>query len=235
MSFYRSNIFFNSIFNKLPEKTDTGWKAVGSNPATSSEEVLYIVEFQSKRLVVCFIDSEYKVNFNFEDSGIKEGEAVIIEADRGEDCGTVAGVLEKKKFYEFLYSSNCIHGTKIHPKDIDFNNFDLQSCNINSEVTPKKIYRKANNTDLEKLQQKREEERIALEHCTEAVNKKGYEMNVLSAEYQWDLSKLTFYFESEKIIDFRELVKELYIKYKVRIWMCSVDKSKISLMRKLLK
>ena len=33
------------------------------------------------------------------------------------------------------------------------------------------------------------------------------------------------YFRSEKRVDFRELVKELYKQYKTRIWMCAVEKT----------
>ena len=42
-------------------------------------------------------------------------------------------------------------------------------------------------------------------------------MKILSAEYTFDLSKLTIYFVSEERVDFRELVKLLASKYKVRI------------------
>jgi cell fate regulator YaaT (PSP1 superfamily) len=37
-----------------------------------------------------------------------------------------------------------------------------------------------------------------------------------------DRRKLTFYFEAEYRIDFRELVRELFKTYKTRIWMCVV-------------
>jgi cell fate regulator YaaT (PSP1 superfamily) len=37
--------------------------------------------------------------------------------------------------------------------------------------------------------------------------------------YFRDRRKLTFYFNAEKRIDFRELVRELFKIYKTRIWM----------------
>jgi len=54
-------------------------------------------------------------------------------------------------------------------------------------------------------------------------------MNVLDAEYQFDRHKLTFYFEADRRIDFRELVSELFSHYKTRIWMQQVDTSSLSL------
>lgn len=55
------------------------------------------------------------------------------------------------------------------------------------------------------------------------VLERGLPMSVLDAEYQFDRHKLTFFFEAEKRIDFRELVSELFSLYKTRIWMQQVD------------
>lgn len=54
-------------------------------------------------------------------------------------------------------------------------------------------------------------------------------MKVLDAEYQFDRHKLTFYFEADKRIDFRDLVSELFSQYKTRIWMQQVDTSTLPL------
>ena len=50
-------------------------------------------------------------------------------------------------------------------------------------------------------------------------------MNVVDAEYQFDRHKLTFFFEAEGRIDFRELVRDLFSMYKTRIWMQQLDKN----------
>lgn len=52
-------------------------------------------------------------------------------------------------------------------------------------------------------------------------------MAILDAEYQFDRHKLTFFFEAERRIDFRELVSELFSQYKTRIWMQQVDTSSL--------
>ena len=50
-------------------------------------------------------------------------------------------------------------------------------------------------------------------------------MNVVDAEYQFDRHKLTFFFEAEGRVDFRELVRDLFSMYKTRIWMQQLDKN----------
>jgi hypothetical protein len=50
-------------------------------------------------------------------------------------------------------------------------------------------------------------------------------MSVVDAEYQFDRHKLTFFFEAEGRVDFRELVRDLFSIYKTRIWMQQLDKN----------
>jgi len=52
-------------------------------------------------------------------------------------------------------------------------------------------------------------------------------MVVLDAEYQFDRHKLTFYFEANNRIDFRDMVTELFAHFKTRIWMQQVDTSDV--------
>jgi len=48
------------------------------------------------------------------------------------------------------------------------------------------------------------------------------QMKLIDAEYQFDRKKLIFYYSTNKRIDFRDLVRELFRIYKTRIWMCAV-------------
>jgi hypothetical protein len=61
----------------------------------------------------------------------------------------------------------------------------------------------------------------------EKVLERCLPMVILDAEYQYDRHKLTFFFEAERRIDFRELVSELFSQYKTRIWMQQVDTSSL--------
>jgi hypothetical protein len=72
---------------------------------------------------------------------------------------------------------------------------------------------------------KRDEEDELLKICCAKVRQRGLPMNVVDAEYQFDRHKLTFFFEAEGRVDFRELVRDLFSMYKTRIWMQQLDKS----------
>lgn len=167
-----------------------------------ADTMLYIVEFGSKRVDICY-SKEFRCNVD---------QYVIIEADRGEDCGRILGMAKLEKYKNLL----------------------IRLGEITKEVQPKKIFRKAHGRDMEVLRTKTQCESDALVICRKRVEERGLDMDVVNCEYQWDRHKLTFFFVSEKRIDFRELVKELYKLYKTRIWMCAVEKSKNCYLRELL-
>lgn len=52
-------------------------------------------------------------------------------------------------------------------------------------------------------------------------------MEILDAEFESDRFKLTVYYFSNRRVDFRELVRDLYSRYKARIWMQQVFPSSI--------
>ncbi len=83
--------------------------------------------------------------------------------------------------------------------------------------TPKNIIRKAVPSDLEKLKENREKEALAFLVGKEKIKKHNLNMKLVDVEYQFDNNKLTFYFTSEKRVDFRSLVRDLAAKYRTRI------------------
>lgn len=88
-----------------------------------------------------------------------------------------------------------------------------------SEVTAelKPIIRKATEDDVEQAQEFATKEKDALEQCAKLITKLNLPMKLISAEYNLDGSRLTFYFSSEERVDFRELVRELSSNFKTRI------------------
>ena len=82
---------------------------------------------------------------------------------------------------------------------------------------PKNLIRKAVDEDMEKLKENREKEAQAFLIAREKIKHHKLNMKLVDAEYQYDQNKLTFYFTSEKRVDFRELVKDLASKYRTRI------------------
>jgi len=57
-------------------------------------------------------------------------------------------------------------------------------------------------------------------------------MKILGIEYQADGLKLSIYYVSEVHVDFRELVKDLFAAYRVRIWMKKCNHNSIFIPKK---
>lgn len=142
---------------------------------------------------------------------LKVGTYVKVEADRGEDLGIVIGKAPADK-YNFSRSSFTA-GLGPSP-GIGGGAADL-----------KRIIRLATHDEVSLLSMKRDEEEELLKICRSKVRQRGLPMNVVDAEYQFDRHKLTFFFEAEGRVDFRELVRDLFSMYKTRIWMQQLDKN----------
>ncbi len=83
----------------------------------------------------------------------------------------------------------------------------------------KSVVRKAEPEDIKRVQELEAKEREALVECSKLVDKLQLPMKLLSAEYNLDGSRLTFHFSAAERIDFRELVRELANRLKVRVEM----------------
>ncbi|KAI8987243.1 PSP1 C-terminal conserved region-domain-containing protein [Mycotypha africana] len=153
------------------------------------------------------------------------GDLVIVEGDRGKDLGKVAYTtlsidqviqLEQKK------------QAQLQQLDVDNNNNSSNNNNQQQQqqqkrdIHIKRIFRIATPDEVNLLLVKGQDEHKALVVCQQKTKQRKLPMEVVDAEYQWDRRKLTFYFEAENRIDFRELVRELFKIYKTRIWMCVV-------------
>lgn len=82
---------------------------------------------------------------------------------------------------------------------------------------PKNLIRLAEDEDLQKLKDNRLKEAQAFMVCREKIVTHNLNMKLVDVEYQYDQNKLTFYFTSDKRVDFRDLVKDLAAKYRTRI------------------
>jgi cell fate regulator YaaT (PSP1 superfamily) len=81
----------------------------------------------------------------------------------------------------------------------------------------KGVQRRATALDLTQLASFRYREQEALERCIEKVKEHGLPMKMVRAEYNYDGSRLVFFFVSETRVDFRELVRDLAQAFKARI------------------
>ena len=81
----------------------------------------------------------------------------------------------------------------------------------------KPVVRKAEPEDIKRAQEFEEKEAEALTECGKLITKLGLPMKLLAAEYNLDGSRLTFFFSATERVDFRELVRELNSRFKVRV------------------
>jgi len=81
----------------------------------------------------------------------------------------------------------------------------------------KTIVRRVEPRDLVEMQRFKAREAEALARCKEKVEEHKLPMKLVRAEYNFDGSRLVFYFTAEKRVDFRALVRDLARIFKTRI------------------
>lgn len=80
-----------------------------------------------------------------------------------------------------------------------------------------KIIRKATEEDKKCFEESKRKETEACEICRKKIKDRGLPMKLVKSRYSLDGSKITFYFTSERRVDFRDLVKDLAHIFKCRI------------------
>lgn len=150
------------------------------------------------------VDNVYEVRFkgtrkafyrNVNGLRLYIGDHVVVESDRGYDIGTLSlgGVLAE---------------LQMRKKRIRQPTNDLP-----------KIYRKANEIDLELKAEARKREQETLTTSREIVNRLKLDMKVSDIEYQADNTKAIFYYIADHRVDFRALIKELAREFRIRVEM----------------
>lgn len=94
----------------------------------------------------------------------------------------------------------------------------------------RKVIRKATPVDIRTAKELRSREEKALMACQEKADELGLDMQLVSAEWAFDSSKLIFFFTSDGRVDFRELVKILASMFRTRIELRQIgvrDKAKM--------
>ena len=92
------------------------------------------------------------------------------------------------------------------------------------------VIRKATAQDEKIHEENRAKEARAYEICLQKIEAHGLDMQLVSAEYAFDGSKILFYFTADERVDFRELVKNLASAFHTRIELRQIgvrDKAKM--------
>jgi cell fate regulator YaaT (PSP1 superfamily) len=96
----------------------------------------------------------------------------------------------------------------ITPDQVIVNEFD-------EPLSP--VLRKAEPEDIEQAKMLQAKADEALVECGKMIGELNLPMKLLAAEYNLDSSRLTFLFSAEERVDFRDLVRRLTGKFKVRV------------------
>jgi cell fate regulator YaaT (PSP1 superfamily) len=99
----------------------------------------------------------------------------------------------------------------------------MQKRKVRDDDNITRIYRVANQKDMEKWEEARNREIPTLYRCRQVVVESKLQMKMSDVEYQADNSKATFYYSAEDRIDFRELIKSLAGEFKIRVEMRQIS------------
>lgn len=144
---------------------------------------------------VRFKNTRKSIYYNQNNLRLDIGDIVAVEASPGHDIGVVSLIGE-------------LVNNRLRADGVDIKNAEF-----------KRIYRKAKPADIDKWK-----EAIDLEHTTMLGARKIAEdlklnMKIGDVEYQGDKTKAIFYYIADERVDFRELIKILADRFKIRIEM----------------
>jgi len=89
---------------------------------------------------------------------------------------------------------------------------------LNKNAEPlKPVIRMITPDELARMERLGDEAAHALRVCAEKVEDARLPMKLVTAEYSFDASRITFYFTSESRVDFRTLVRDLATEFRTRI------------------
>ena len=131
------------------------------------------------------------------DPALTVGAAVVVQAERGEDLGTVSATGENARLKCAGSCNGCDRAEPYEPKS--------------------KILRAASDQEARVVNELRKAEEDVRRKVMERVKAHQLVMKVSDAEWQWDRKKLTVYFTAERRVDFRALVRDLASLFRTRI------------------
>ena len=158
------------------------------------------MQMPSKADQTTYVEVRFKngrKNFYLNDTDLElyDGDVIAVQAENGHDVGVVclSGELVKLQ----MQKKGVFHQSK--------------------ELL--KVYRKANEKDIEDWQSGRAKEPEVMLRSRAIANELDLKMKISDVEYQADLSKATFYYTADERVDFRALIRKLADAFKVRIEM----------------
>lgn len=125
---------------------------------------------------------------------LEKGDVVAVEASPGHDIGTVTMT------------------GRLVP-------LQVRKANLKPGTELKKIYRKARQADIDKWEDAKKREHETMIESRQIALHLGLQMKIGDVEYQGDGNKAIFYYIADERVDFRQLIKVLADRFRVRIEM----------------
>ena len=125
---------------------------------------------------------------------LQKGDIVAVEANQGHDIGTVT-----------------MTGRLVM--------LQIRKANLKPDYEIKRIYRKARPVDIEKYEEAKSREHATMIESRQIAKNLGLKMKIGDVEYQGDGNKAIFYYIADERVDFRQLIKVLAERFRVRIEM----------------
>lgn len=126
---------------------------------------------------------------------LKKGDIVAVESSPGHDIGEVT-LMGRLVYLQ-------MHKNRINPASYEF----------------KRVYRVARQTDIDKWMEARSLEQATMLESRQIAERLNLNMKIGDVEYQGDKTKAIFYYIADERVDFRELIKVLADRFRVRIEM----------------
>lgn len=188
-----------SSVDKLPGHLNEGACKSTTEAKLSSEGVTFaFVEFKRGRI------RRYASV-----SDISPGKYVIVDGDRGQDCGLLVQTIRRVPGQDDQIV--CMEGTNVDE---------------NRKLEEGSVIRSASEDEVRRLHTViANAESVALKTCRERCYELCVNIEIVDVEYQFDMNKVTFFFDSNHSVDFRSLVRELYRSFGARIWMENINPS----------
>jgi len=95
---------------------------------------------------------------------------------------------------------------------------DVKRCSPSeAPANLKKVVRKVTAEDMQRREENEKLEKEAWKFCLERIQKRELSMKLIEVDCLFEKSKIIFYFTAGSRVDFRDLVKDLVQRFKIRI------------------
>jgi cell fate regulator YaaT (PSP1 superfamily) len=159
----------------------------------------WLCDIEKAQAATDFVEVQFKNTrkgyfLNKDHLPLKKGDIVAVESSPGHDIGTVT-----------------LTGKLVL--------LQMEKNKYRFDKDPKKVYRLARQTDMEKYEEAKKHEHETMIRSRQIAAELGLHMKIGDVEFQGDGNKAIFYYIADERVDFRHLIKILAETFHVRVEM----------------